>query len=76
MKLLTSPDKIGSHIETLRTISNICFVNIVADELWRSEPIQYIYSLQLIALDNKLNIFEPHEYDKAMIKLINAIYFN
>jgi hypothetical protein len=76
MKLLTSPDKIGSYNETLRTISNICFISIMADELWRSEPIQYICSLQLIALDNKLNIFDRHDYDKAMVKLVNAVNYN
>lgn len=76
MNLVTSPDKMGSQNETLRTLSNICFVNIMADELWKSEPIQYIYGLQIIAFDNKLNIFEPNDYDKAMVKLINAVYFN
>jgi hypothetical protein len=76
MKLITSPEKIGSYDETLRTISNICFINIMADQLWKSEPIQYIYSLQLIALDNKLDIFERQDYDKAMVKLLNAVYFN
>jgi hypothetical protein len=76
MKLLTSPDKMGSKNETLRTISNICFVSITSDELWKTEPIKYIYGLQMIAIDNKLNIFEPNDYNKAMVKLINAICFN
>jgi hypothetical protein len=76
MKLVTSPDKIGSKNETLRVISNICFTDIIAVELWKTEPIQYIYGLQMVALDNKLCIFEPTGYDKAMVLLINAIYGN
>ena len=76
MKLLTSPDKMGSYKETLRVMKSICFVDIVAVELWKSEPIQYIYGLQMLALDNKLNIFETEGYEKAMVKLVNAIYFN
>ena len=76
MKLATFPDKIGSKNETLRVISNICFVDIMAVELWKTEPIQYIYPLQMIALDNKLNIFQTTDYDKAMVLLLDAIYFN
>jgi len=76
MKLATSPDKIGSKNETLRVINNICFVDIMAVELWKTEPIQYIYPLQMIALDNKLNIFQTTDYDKAMVLLLDAIYFN
>jgi hypothetical protein len=76
MKLVTSPDKIGSKNETLRVINNICFVDIMAVELWKTEPIQYIYPLQMIALDNKLNIFQTTDYDKAMVLLLDAIYFN
>jgi hypothetical protein len=76
MNLATSPDKMGSYNETLRTISSICFVSIVGDDLWRSEPIRYIYALQLIAFDNKLCIFEHNDYDKAMVKLINAVNYN
>jgi hypothetical protein len=76
MNLVTSPDKMGSYKETLRTISNICFVSITGDELWKSEPILYIYALQMIALDNKLCIFEPNDYDEAMCKLIKAVNYN
>jgi hypothetical protein len=76
MKLITSPDKIGSKQETSRIISNICFTDIMAVELWKTEPIQYIYGLQMIALDNKLDIYYTEDYEKSMVLLINAIYRN
>lgn len=69
-------DKIGSKAETKRVLRSICFVDIVAVELWKANPMTYIHSLQYLALSNKLDIFETEGYEKAMVKLINAIYFN
>lgn len=69
-------DKIGHHKDANRIIGNICFIDIIAIELWKTEPAQYITLLAYIATQNNLNIFKVEDYEKSMVLLINSVNNN
>ena len=76
MKVKENLDSIGLNKDAYRVMRNICFVDIVAADLWKSDPSQYIHLLYHIATLNKLDIFIVEDYEKAMVLLINPIYYN